>query len=110
MTFRLGKHVLAVLFFVLLTVGCGGAVIMVNGIEVYERTWQRTIDELLPRTTFDLDCPAQQLSFTLFRKLGREPVEVGVEGCGRRGLYMRPNIGGYISNSWVLSSGTETQR
>ena len=86
------------------TTACGGRTLIVNGIEVYESHWVQTTQELSARASFDLGCN-DGLQFTLFRKLGRYPVEVGVSGCGQRVMYIRPNVGGYMSNSWVLSSG-----
>ena len=75
------------------------AVITVTGVQVYERIWQQTLQEITPRATYELQCPAEQLSFSLIRKYGRSPVQVGISGCGQRILYVRPIIGGVVG-SW----------
>ena len=88
--------------------GCGGGqVILVSGVEVYENVWLKTVDQLDDRAAFELSCPIGQLSYTLLRKHLRYPVEVGVTGCGRRGVYLRPVVGNQISNSWVMNSHSE---
>jgi hypothetical protein len=95
-----------------LALACGGGkVIHVNGIEVYEKHWNKAITGLAPRAAYDLQCPQAQLLFTLFQKTGREPTEVGVDGCGKRAVYVRPNsrVGGYtaISDTWVMNTVSE---
>ncbi len=78
--------------------------IMVNRIEVYENYWQRTLGQLGRRASFDLKCPANQINFTLFRKLGRTPVEVGADGCGKRAVYVKPSMAGTAADHWLLNS------
>jgi len=67
-------------------------VIVVNGIEVYENNWRKTIDEVGTRAAFDLGCPKEQLQFSLFAKVGKHPSQVGAEGCNKRGSYTRAII------------------
>ncbi|MFW5920217.1 MAG: hypothetical protein ACOCUS_00150 [Polyangiales bacterium] len=76
---------------------CGGRKIVVSGTEVYESHWNATLEELEPRASFELDCPTGQLTFSLIRRAGRRPVEVGVEGCGARELYTR------VGDTWFGS-------
>jgi hypothetical protein len=90
-------------FLLALVSGCAGPTTVVNGIPVYEAHWQQTTSELSTRAQFDLGCPSEHLELTLFRRLGRNPTEVGVTGCGQRATYIRPNMAGYLSQSWVLS-------
>ncbi|MFW5876373.1 MAG: hypothetical protein ACOCXM_06520 [Myxococcota bacterium] len=78
-------------------------VIVVDGIRVYERHWQQTLDELRPRASFDFGCPPGQIRFTLFKRTGRAPTEVGAQGCGRRGMYVRA-VGPGGTGPWVLNT------
>jgi hypothetical protein len=91
--------------------GCGGSnVIVVNGIEVYEKYWNRAVSDITPRATFEMQCPQQQLQFVLMRRDGRHPSEIAVTGCSKRALYARSIIrvgwGAAASSSWVLSSAS----
>lgn len=89
-------------------VGCGGNVIVVNGIEVYEKQWQKVLTDLGPRASYDLNCPRDHLEFTLLKRTGTVPTEVGVAGCGIRATYLKHSAraGGYniISNDWVMNN------
>lgn len=76
----------------------GDKVLVVDGISVYEAHWTKTQDELRSRAGFELDCPEDQLEFHLFRRFGRSPTEVGVEGCGRRETYTR------VGYTWFAGS------
>lgn len=88
----------------LVSAGCAKKkVIVVNGVEVYETIWNRTLDELHPRVEFDFNCPPGQVEFALLRRVGRYPTEVGVTGCGRRGTFVRA-VGPYAASPWVLSA------
>jgi hypothetical protein len=88
------------------SLACGEKVIVVNGIVVYQRPWAHTTSELEPRASFEFQCPREQLSFTLLKRRGRYPTEVGAEGCGRRGVYIRVVTGGMRGHvgPWVLNS------
>lgn len=92
------------------SLGCGSNVIVVNGIEVYEKYWNRAVSDIQPRATYEMQCPAQQLQFELVRREGRHPSEVAVNGCSRRALYARSIIrvgwGAAASTNWVLSSAS----
>jgi hypothetical protein len=97
----------AILLVTLLVTGCAGPKIVVDGIEVYEKTWHRVISELRPRASFELTCSADQLTFNLLRRRGRHPTEVAISGCEKHGLYVRPTIQfgmRYTLGSWMLSS------
>lgn len=74
--------------------GCHrGPKIEVNGIVIYERYWTAAVAEVQPRASFELDCPPESLEFTLFRRSGPVPTDVGVRGCGRRSVYVNTGIG-----------------
>jgi hypothetical protein len=97
----------------LFVTGCAtGNVVMVDGIEIYERVWERTKDELGRRAAAELNCGT--IDFQLIRREGREPVEVLVRGCARRAMYVRPtaHLGGYgyggyrAMGSWQLTTLT----
>jgi hypothetical protein len=53
--------------------------------------------ELLPRASFDLDCPRRDL---LARCINEACLEAGVEGCGRRATY----IYNRYSRAWIMNS------
>ena len=95
-----------------LAAACGGAAnpkIIVNGIEVYQSQWDAAVQELSARASFDFHCQTPELQFTLFRRSGRWPSEVGVSGCGQQGVYIRPAAGHGLSRTWVLNSATVRQ-
>lgn len=100
------NRMLRVLGFVLVAACAKKNIIVVNGHEVYERVWERTVSDITSRATFDLGCPAEQLTVTLLEKYGRDPVEVGVEGCGHRIRYTRPRVPGGFPGSWVANTTT----
>lgn len=83
--------------------GCG-SVIVVSGIEVYESAWQEAVEGVAPQASFNLQCDASQIAYSLLRKVRRIPTEVGVEGCGRRAIYIREP---YRSAPWVLNSAVQ---
>lgn len=97
--------------------GCSSSeVIVVNGIDVYENHWQQTLDDLGPLASVDLGCPLNHLGFTLIRRTGRAPTEVGVTGCGRGAVYVRPTRMQFIAGggaymvieAWVMDRRTQT--
>ncbi len=91
---------------------CGGGkkIIVVSGIEVYEKHWNQVLTDLGPRASYDLSCPREKLEFTLFKRTGRVPTEVGVAGCGTRAMYIKQTArvpGGMapiISDTWILNN------
>ena len=87
----------------LLLSACGGGpTIRVNGIEVYEKYWNQTLEDLRPRAAFDLNCPTGQSEFVLFKRVGALPSEVGVVGCSKRATYVRTIVQG-IEGPWLLN-------
>lgn len=83
--------------------------IVVSGIEVYEKYWLRAVSQLESRASFELGCPANQLAYHLLEKYGRHPVQIGVEGCGQRAVYHRPVLrsgGDTAIGSWMLNSSS----
>ena len=75
----------------LLLTGCGGTIV-VSGIEVYERHWLQAADAVATRASFDMSCPREQLRLFLLHKQGRHPDQIGVQGCGQRVTYVRPDL------------------
>jgi hypothetical protein len=108
MQHRLSNRPMLALFLLAVVSACGGQTIQVNGIEVYEKHWNKTLEELRPRVAFDMNCPADQAEFVLFKRVGRVPSEVGVQGCGKRGMYVRSVVGS-MRGPWVLNVGSETE-
>jgi hypothetical protein len=98
---------LALMALVITSVACG-TVIIVDGTEIYEKNWMKATNELAGRVKFDLDCPADQVSFSLLKKVGRHAAEVGVEGCGKKGTYVRVighnPMGPGFAGPWVLNT------
>lgn len=92
-----------------LAAGCGGNTITVTGVEVYESQWNRTVSELAPTAAFDLSCDQGQLQYSLLRREGRHPVDVGVEGCGERRRYSRVGTT-WFSATQAAEAGAEQQR
>lgn len=86
-----------------LAIGCAkNPIITVNGLTVYESIWARTVAEVGRRATFATDCAVENFEFTLFKRVGREPTEVGVKGCGHNLLFTRASIGAYVVNDWQI--------
>lgn len=78
-------------FAALILTGCYKTVV-VSGVEISEREWTRSAEAVTARAAFDLSCPAEQLSLTLLGKVGRHPNQIGVDGCGHRIVYVRPDL------------------
>lgn len=74
-----------------LAVAVGGCAktIVVDGIDVRSSDWDHTLEVLIPRVSYEFECPREQLTFTLIRSTNRFANEVGAEGCGRRQLFTR---------------------
>jgi hypothetical protein len=108
-TLRHMKRLVVVLgMLVSVLTGCPGQLITVNGVDVYQNYWNQTLEELKPRVSFDLGCPGDQAQFTLFKRTGRHPTEVGAIACGKRAMYVRAVGRGGIG-PWVLNMGSEAQ-
>jgi hypothetical protein len=90
------------------TGACAGRLIKVNGIEIREQDWQRTLEELRPRVSFDM-CPAEQTTFVLLSRGSGVPTQVGVVGCSKRAVYVR-GVAGSVRGPWILNSGAPTQQ
>lgn len=74
----------------LLVLGCNrGKVLEVNGFKIYEKHWNKTMQELGPQASFAFGCPEHMLTYTLLARRGL-PSEVGVEGCGKKAVYIHP--------------------
>lgn len=94
-----------------LVTACASApTLEVNGIEVYENHWEQTKSELGPRASFEMDC-SEPLDFTLFKRFGRAPSEVGVSGCGERLMFIREPMGegyGTMMGPWKVSGDSDS--
>lgn len=97
------RHLVPVWVLGVLLAGCAGPKIVVNGVEVYEREWEETLADLRPRARFDFACEASQVEYSLIKRSGRAPAEVGAAGCGRRGVYVRLAQGGF-KGPWMLNT------
>jgi hypothetical protein len=98
---------LAVMVLVVLTACATGGTTKVNGIEVYKKYWNNTLQELRARVAFDLNCPAERADFILFKRVGRLPSEVGATACGKRAMYVRSVVQGH-TGPWVFNVGSDT--
>jgi hypothetical protein len=80
---------------------CGGATrVVVDGHSVNARAWQRDREVLQARASFDMHCPASQLSFRLLDVHGDFVRQVGVTGCGRQLVYVDP----MMNSMWVANT------
>lgn len=60
-----------------------------------EERWETALQDLSKRASFDLDCPASQLTF---HELS-DPSEQGVTGCDQRVTYIMVPYTGWVLNS-----------
>jgi len=59
------------------------------------------IKSVVDRAPFDLNCPAEEISYSHVGEVGKSYM-VGVTGCGRRALYQ------YVYGAgWVMNSASE---
>ena len=85
-------------FGTILLVGCVPKV-TIDGIETIESVWERDSAELVRRAGFDMDCKAGEMRLTLISVAPNKfPEQVGVEGCGSKGVYVKTTSG------WVLNT------
>jgi hypothetical protein len=85
----------------------GPGIVVVDGIEVYQRIWDETRAVLIPMAERELQCPQSDLALSLQRKAGRYPIDVVANGCGRSVLYSRRAAGNGLLGRWQ-SRGTPT--
>lgn len=77
--------------------GCGRKpVLRMNGVTVYERIWDKTVQRLAPQASAELQCHQLDLTYALFRKRGRHPTQIGVKGCGQTVVYHRRGRRGWV--------------
>lgn len=60
-----------------------------------EERWETALQDLSKRASFDLDCPASELTF---HELS-DPSEQGVTGCDQRVTYIMVPYTGWVLNS-----------
>ena len=101
------RRLAALLLVVAATGGCGASVRSGN-FQIYEDDVDEQFPVIKRRAAFDLHCPPREL--TLITLAVHEPSgdppfhpnQVGVEGCGRRAVYVRR--GRLEDRDWVLNS------
>ena len=64
-----------------------------------------TKENLSKRASFDMSCPAQDLKFTVLSTrhdllAGDNALSVGVEGCGKKLVYVDSPTSGWLANSY----------
>jgi hypothetical protein len=88
---------------------CGGSKqkVTVNGIEMYQKYWDRAVSELRPRASLEMQCDGAGLEFNLLKKFHYEATEIVVKGCDKSALYIRPTMRMGMTaalGNWQLSS------
>ena len=71
---------------------------MVDGIEIYASYWVEAREDLGQRASFELQCDANTLHFSLLARTARWAGTVGVSGCGRRATYTSVGRGQWFSD------------
>lgn len=89
--------------------GCASSLV-VDGLPVGEQKWSDSQRDVRRRASFDMGCDAAALELTLLEvhEWARppNPTQVGVTGCGRRGVYVRTSSG-WVLNTDQRDSGAE---
>jgi hypothetical protein len=84
------------------------ATVSSGGFEIPAHYAETAFPKLKNRATFDLDCPADQLTIVTLNVIsspaGNYPSEVGVRGCGRKAVYVPKD------DAWRLSGGPTIAR
>ncbi|MCB9558018.1 MAG: hypothetical protein H6707_18030 [Deltaproteobacteria bacterium] len=87
---------------VLAFAGCWSTT-MVNGKKVSESHWNSSRDDVGGKASFALQCPREKLTFTLLDvHTGNIPPlaqSIGVNGCGKRVVYVRAYGAGWVANT-----------
>lgn len=60
-----------------------------NGVEMYQKYWDRDVSSLQDIASFHLACPVSGLTFKLQRRSGKYASQILVEGCKHSALYRR---------------------
>jgi len=76
-----------------------------DGFELDAHYWQVVEQAILSRATFELSCDASQLKLRVLGTFKGVAVAnlVGVEGCGKKVVYVRPPGRG---TTWVMNSAS----
>jgi hypothetical protein len=69
---------------------------------------ERSIDNVVNRAQFDLDCPREQLRLAPLQYEGDVVTSYGVIGCGRRGAYVRTGRNTFILDQNRTQTGAAT--
>lgn len=67
----------------------GKDLLTINGIEIYAKYWDQAKQHLQGKAAKKLNCPPDQITWTLKRKGGRAATEIDVSGCGAQASYYR---------------------
>lgn len=86
-------------------VGCGPTI--KSGAFTLKKDYaDRAFELITNRAEFELDCPKNQLSLVTLNIIpdigGDVPSQVGVSGCGRRGVYIKS----HGTTAWVMNTVT----
>jgi hypothetical protein len=85
------------------TAACA-APVQVNGFKLDAFAWKEAQEAVMPRASFDLKCPNDQLQLTVLHTTagglggGGFPSQLGVTGCGQSAVYVA-TPSGWIANS-----------
>lgn len=91
----------------ILAAGCGGKLLLINGIEVRENYWKEAVRSLEGRASSEMQCPTTSLDFLLLQRDGRDPTQITVSGCGKQATYVRSLVRRKLTD-WTLSSASWT--
>lgn len=86
-----------------LAMGCAPTITS-GGLRVRRSHWALALSEIQPRATLHLQCPAEQIDYTLRQRIGRTPVLVQADGCGRSVLYSKAMRRGRFATVWELEA------
>ncbi|MAQ18625.1 MAG: hypothetical protein CMN30_27995 [Sandaracinus sp.] len=105
----LGRLLLISMILGAVSIGCRREKMVVSGVEVHTRIWLDTVANIESRASFDLQCPADQLTYHLLARERHYPSQVGVEGCGERAVYLRERLQDGTFTGWYLDSASVTR-
>jgi hypothetical protein len=79
------------------------APVEMNGFKVNAFAWKNAQEAVVPRASFDMKCPREQLQLTVLHATedfgGGAPTQLGVTGCGQSAVYVQTFGSGWVANS-----------